>query len=49
MSFKEDYSRVHAGHACLNLATARRIALNLLNQEKSNKRGLLAKEKMRLG
>ncbi len=45
VSFREDYSRVRAGHASLNLATVRRVALNLLKQEKTNKRGITCKRK----
>jgi len=45
VSFKEDLSRVRAGHAAENLAIVRRIALNLLKQEKTNKRGVTCKRK----
>lgn len=45
VSFREDYSRVRAGHASENLATVRRVALNLLKQEKTNKSGITCKRK----
>ena len=41
--FKEDDSRVRAGHAAENFATLRRIVNNLLQQERSVKRGVKAK------
>ena len=44
-SFDEDHSRVRAGNAAENLATIRRIALNLLKQEKINARGITCKRK----
>jgi len=37
--FREDDSRVRTGHAVKNLALIRRLALNLLAQEKTPKRG----------
>jgi predicted transposase YbfD/YdcC len=40
----EDHSRARAGHAAANLATLRRLALNLLRQDKSKKRGLKGKQ-----
>ncbi|HNC99049.1 MAG TPA: ISAs1 family transposase, partial [Myxococcota bacterium] len=40
----EDRSRVRAGHAASNLATLRRMALNLLKQEKTKKRGIRGKQ-----
>jgi predicted transposase YbfD/YdcC len=40
MGFKEDQSRVRAGHGDANLAAIRRIALNLLKQDKSTKIGI---------
>src|SRR3990167_8490984 len=45
VSFNEDLSRVRVGHAAENLAIVRRIALNLLKQEKTNKRGITCKRK----
>jgi predicted transposase YbfD/YdcC len=41
--FREDYSRVRVGEASENLASVRRIALNLLQQEKAFKRGVKTK------
>ena len=40
----EDQCRVRVGHAAENLATLRRIALNLLRQENSSKRGIKGKQ-----
>jgi predicted transposase YbfD/YdcC len=45
VSFKEDLNRARAGHSPQNLATVRRIALNLLTQEKTHKRGIACKRK----
>ena len=45
MSFREGQSRVHIGNAAENLAIVRRIALNLLKQEKTNKRRISCKRK----
>ena len=45
VSFKEDLNQTHKANAAKNLATVRRIALNLLKQEKTNKRGILCKRK----
>lgn len=45
VSFKEDLNRVRIGHAAENLATVRRIALNLLKQERTHKRGINCKRK----
>jgi predicted transposase YbfD/YdcC len=42
--FREDQSRARAGFAAENLATLRRLALNLLKQEKTKKRGIKAKQ-----
>ena len=43
IAFREDDSRVRAGHADHNLAVLRHIALNLLRQEKTAKVGVKAK------
>jgi predicted transposase YbfD/YdcC len=40
----EDRSRVRTGHAAANLATLRRLALNLLKQDKTKKRGIKGKQ-----
>lgn len=45
VSFREDLNRARAGHSAQNLATVRRIALNLLTQEKTHKRGISCKRK----
>ncbi len=42
--FREDQSRARAGHAAENLATLRRLALNLLKREKTKKRGMKGKQ-----
>jgi predicted transposase YbfD/YdcC len=42
--FREDQSRARAGHAAENLATLRRLALNLLKREKTKKRGVKGKQ-----
>lgn len=44
VSFREDYSRARSGHAAENLATLRRLALNMLKKEKSKKRGIKGKQ-----
>ena len=45
VSFREDLNRARAGHSAQNLATVRRIALTLLTQEKSHKKGIACKRK----
>lgn len=42
--FREDQSRARTGHAPENLATLRRLALNLLKREKTKKRGIRGKQ-----
>lgn len=42
--FGEDQSRARTGYAAENLATLRRLALNLLNSEKTKKRGIRGKQ-----
>lgn len=44
--FNEDASRVRVGHAQQNLATMRRIAINMLNQEQSRKDSLKGKRQL---
>lgn len=41
---REDDNRTRTGHGAENLATLRRMAMNLLNQEKTKKRGIKAKQ-----
>ena len=43
MSFREDQSRIRAGNAAENFSIIRRLALNLIKQEKSLKRGVKGK------
>ncbi len=40
LAFREDEARVWAGHGALNLATLRRLAVNLLRQDRSCRLGL---------
>jgi predicted transposase YbfD/YdcC len=42
--FREDQSRARAGYAAENLATLRRLALNLLKREPTKKRGIKGKQ-----
>jgi predicted transposase YbfD/YdcC len=42
--FREDQSRARAGYAAENLATLRRLALNLLKREQTKKRGIKGKQ-----
>lgn len=42
--FREDQSRARAGYAAENLATLRRLALNLLKRDKTKKRGIRGKQ-----
>ena len=42
--FREDQSRARVGYAAENLATLRRLALNLLKREKTKKRGIKGKQ-----
>ena len=44
VQFGEDQSRARSGHAAQNLATLRRLALNLLKSEKTKKRGVRGKQ-----
>lgn len=44
VSFREDQSRARAGNAAENLATLRRLALNLLRREHTKKRGIKGKQ-----
>jgi hypothetical protein len=41
--FREDQSRAREGYAAQNLATLRRLALNLWKREKTRKRGIRGK------
>ena len=42
--FREDQSRARSGYAAENLATLRRLALNLLKRETTKKRGIKGKQ-----
>jgi predicted transposase YbfD/YdcC len=44
VQMREDQSRARVGHAAENLATLRRLALNLLQREKTKKRGIKGKQ-----
>lgn len=48
VAFREDESRIRIGNAAANLSILRRLALNLIQQEKSSKRGVRVK-RMRAG
>jgi predicted transposase YbfD/YdcC len=43
MAFAEDRSRIRKGHGAENVSRLRRIALNLLKQETTHKRGIKTK------
>lgn len=45
VSFREDLNRTRMGNAAENLAIVRRIALNLLKQEKTHKNGISGRRK----
>lgn len=45
VALREDDCRVRTGHAATNLATLRHLALNLLRQETTKKRGVRGKQK----
>ena len=45
VSFREDACRIRKDHAPENLAIVRHLALNLLSQDKSTRRGVAAKRK----
>ena len=42
--FGEDQSRARTGYAAENLATLRRLALNLLKRDRTKKRGIRGKQ-----
>ena len=44
VQFREDQSRARAGYAAENLATLRRLALNVLRKETTKKRGIRGKQ-----
>ena len=44
VTFREDQSRARTGYAAENLATLRRMALNLLRRDKTKKRGIRGKQ-----
>lgn len=46
VSFGEDHSRARTGHAAENLATLRRLALNMLKRDTTKKRGVRGKQKI---
>jgi predicted transposase YbfD/YdcC len=46
VAMNEDQCRVRTGHAATNLATLRHLALNLLRQDTTKKRGIRTKQKI---
>lgn len=44
VQMREDQSRARAGYATENLATLRRLALNLLNRDRTKRRGIRGKQ-----
>ena len=46
VALREDDCRVRTGHAATNLATLRHMALNLLRQDTTKKRGIRTKQKI---
>jgi hypothetical protein len=46
VAFNEDNSRKRAGYAAQNFSVINRIALNLLKNEKSSKRGVKGKREL---
>ena len=46
VALREDACRVRTGHAATNLATLRHLALNLLRQDTTKKRGVRTKQKI---
>ena len=44
VQMREDQSRARAGNAAENLATLRRLALNLLKRDKTKRRGIKGKQ-----
>jgi predicted transposase YbfD/YdcC len=45
VGFREDWNQTYMGHAAHNLAIVRRIALNLLKQERTHKKGMTCRRK----
>lgn len=45
VAFHEDWNQAHSGYSAQNLAIVRRIALNLLKQEKTHKNGIACRRK----
>lgn len=48
MAFREDDSRVRFGHSAANLAMLRKLALNLIRQDPTRKRGIKTMRTMRM-